>query len=293
MTAIQFPLKLSFACTAHKMQGSTVLKPDSLAIDLTSVREPAQGYVMLSRIQAIIQLFILNIFLSSKLFPSPAALEELKKLQELALNQVEKAKKDAVLISVLNVRSLPKHLENIKKDPKICGKVIALQETWCTQEHEPQSLSIQGYDVHLVNQGRGKGVATYFSGNFEISGAVNTNLYQMSKVSDGKVDIINIYISRGANKAEFLQHLGNLAKGSKNCFIVGDFNIDFLRNSNEPIIRTITSKGFTQMISTPSHLSGGLIDHIYVKYPDHEFETDVDFPFFSDHALISVIEKRS
>ena len=46
-------------------------------------------------------------------------------------------------------------------------------------------------------------MATYSSGNFEISGSVNINLYQMSKVSDGNVDIINIYISRGANKAEF------------------------------------------------------------------------------------------
>ena len=122
MTAIQFPLKLSFACTAHKMQGSTVLKPDSLAIDLTSVREPAQGYVMMSRVQALIQLFILNIFLGSKLYPSAAASEELKKLQRLALNKQEEAKKDQVLISVLNVRSLPRHLTNIKEDPKICGK---------------------------------------------------------------------------------------------------------------------------------------------------------------------------
>ena len=143
----------------------------------------------------------------------------------------------------------------------------------------------------MVNQGRGKGVATYFSGNFKISGTVNTNLYQMSKVSDGNVHIINIYISRGANKAEFLQHLGNLAKGSKNCFIVGDFNIDFLRNSREPIIKTITSKGFTQIITAPTHLSGGLLDHIYMKYPEHVIEFHVDFPFFSDHALISIIER--
>ena len=53
MTAIQYPLKLSFACTAHKMQGSTVMKPDPLIIDLKSVREAAQAYVMMSRIQAI------------------------------------------------------------------------------------------------------------------------------------------------------------------------------------------------------------------------------------------------
>ena len=131
---------------------------------------------MMSRVQALIQLFILNNFLRSKSYPSAAATEESKKLQRLALNRQEEAKKDKVLISVLNVRSLPRHLTNIKEDPKICGKVIALKETWCTEEHQHQSLSIHGYDVHLVNQGRGKGVATYSSGNFEISGSVNINL---------------------------------------------------------------------------------------------------------------------
>ena len=241
MTAIQFPLKLSFACTAHKMQGSTVLKPDSLAINLESVREPCAAYVMMSRVQAIYQLYILNKFLTSKLYPSAAALEELKKLQRLALNEQENAKKSNTLISVLNVRSLPRHLKNVKEEPKMCGKVIALQETWCNSEHQPQSLDLQGYNVHFVNQGRGKGVATYFSGNFKIAGCVNTSLYQMSKVSDETLSIINIYLSRGADKAEFLRDLGNLVKGTKNCFIVGDFNIDFLRNSSEPIIKTITS----------------------------------------------------
>ena len=92
---------------------------------------------------------ILNKFLSAKFYPSPAALEELKKLEKLALNKKEEAKKDHVLISVLNVRSLPRHLTNIKKDPKVCGKVIALQETWCTQEHQPQNFYIQGYDVYF------------------------------------------------------------------------------------------------------------------------------------------------
>ena len=115
----------------------------------------------------------------------------------------------------------------------------------------------------------------------------------MSKVSDEKLSIINIYLSRGADKAEFLRDLGNLVKGTKNCFIVGDFNIDFLRNSREPIIKTITSKGFTQIITAPTHLSGGLLDHIYMKYPEHEIEFYVDFPFFSDHALISIIDRSS
>ena len=42
-TAIQFPLRLSFAATAHKVQGFTVKKPNHLVIDLRTVREAAQA----------------------------------------------------------------------------------------------------------------------------------------------------------------------------------------------------------------------------------------------------------
>ena len=56
--ATQFPLRLAFAATAHKIQGQTVKKPNCLVVDLRSVREAAQAYVMLSRVQELSQLFI-------------------------------------------------------------------------------------------------------------------------------------------------------------------------------------------------------------------------------------------
>ena len=55
-TVTQFPLRLAFAATAHKVQGQTVTKPNSLVIDLRTVRESAQAYVMLSRVQSLEQL---------------------------------------------------------------------------------------------------------------------------------------------------------------------------------------------------------------------------------------------
>ena len=51
-TVLQFPLKLAFAATAHKIQGQTIRKPSTLIVDLRTVREAAQAYVILSRVQS-------------------------------------------------------------------------------------------------------------------------------------------------------------------------------------------------------------------------------------------------
>ena len=103
MLAVQFPLKLSFACTAHKMQGSTVLRPDSLAIDLTSVKEAAQAYVMMSRVQSIDQLYILDKLPREKLYPSQKAMEELQRLLKISLNNEENLRREKALITSLNI----------------------------------------------------------------------------------------------------------------------------------------------------------------------------------------------
>ena len=113
MLATQFPLKVAFATTAHKIQGSTIKAPNQLIADLTSVREAAQGYVTLSRVQKLDQLFILNEFPKDKIYPSSTAMEELQRLQELSHNV---SNQQDVLISSMNIRSLMKHHKDIENN---------------------------------------------------------------------------------------------------------------------------------------------------------------------------------
>jgi ATP-dependent exoDNAse (exonuclease V) alpha subunit len=54
---IQFSIKLAHAITAHKIQGQTIPKPLKIAVDIASVFEDAQAYVMLSRIEGLEQLY--------------------------------------------------------------------------------------------------------------------------------------------------------------------------------------------------------------------------------------------
>jgi hypothetical protein len=56
-TVIQFPLKLAWAITAHKIQGQTVAKPHGLVADILSVFSNGQAYVILSRVQSLSQIY--------------------------------------------------------------------------------------------------------------------------------------------------------------------------------------------------------------------------------------------
>ena len=56
-TIVQFPIKIAFAVTAHKIQGASISSPAKVVMDLNSTFEPAQCYVMLSRIQQLGKFF--------------------------------------------------------------------------------------------------------------------------------------------------------------------------------------------------------------------------------------------
>ena len=46
--------------------------------------------------------------------------------------------------------------------------------------------------------------------------------------------------------------------------VIGDLNIDFLDGSHK-LIAYMKNRGFTQLVQKPTHIHGGLIDHIYVN----------------------------
>ena len=66
-TVIQFPVKLAFAITSHKIQGQTIPWPMTVVLDLNSIFEDAQAHVMLSRVQRLQQVYILESLDDSKI----------------------------------------------------------------------------------------------------------------------------------------------------------------------------------------------------------------------------------
>ena len=289
LTALQFPLKLSFACTAHKMQGATVCKPDPLILDLRHVMEPAQAYVMLSRVQALNQLYIIDEIPPKKIYPSPVAIEELSRLKLISNNDTEMNIRKFTVITSLNIRSLPKHINDLRNDYKVrTSKMICIQETWCSDNYDSSHLNIDGFNLHLSNHGNGKGIATYYKNNFQLTGEMNTEKFQMSKFSSNECHVVNVYRSQGADTTSFIENLNKLIVNCYNCYIVGDFNIDYFKNMH-PISSWILSQGFQQLVKYSTHEMGSLLDYAFVKsFKKHDIE--LHCPYYTDHASVCVVE---
>ena len=105
----QFPIVVCFAATTHKFQGGTIVKPYKLACDLRTVFDDAMAYVMLGRVQAKKQLYIVGCLPENKFRASSKCLEELDKLSKISINRklsTWEQDSDHIKIAVLNIHSL-------------------------------------------------------------------------------------------------------------------------------------------------------------------------------------------
>ena len=252
--AIQFPLKLVFAATSHKVQGMTIKKPECLVIDLRGRLQAAMAYIMLSRVQELSQLYILGHLPEDKIYACPQALEELDRMEKVALNNVMEGKKPKV--SSINVRSLNKNFEHMQSVSMIkkCD-VICIQETWIYHDCDiTNDFNLKEYSSHFTNIGRGKGIVTYYKENFKFNKEVGNPSYQMCKVSSEDTDIINVYRSSNA-PASFLDDLKNLIDADKTTHIIGDFNICYRKyRQNNKMIQYLEGKGFRYVMKFFSNM---------------------------------------
>ncbi|HIC31856.1 MAG TPA: hypothetical protein EYO76_08045, partial [Flavobacteriaceae bacterium] len=159
----QFPLKLAWAITSHKSQGITVMKPKPMVSDMAKHFTSNQTYVVLSRVQALSQNFLLSLE-ASKIWCHEGAKAENERLSKMAINNNPSMwhKQDVATINIttLNASSLKKHHEDIKCDDILLkSDILCINETWL--ETFDNNLEIPGYNEISVRSGRGKGISVY------------------------------------------------------------------------------------------------------------------------------------
>ena len=108
-------------------------------------------YVMLSRVQCIDQLQIINEFDPEKIKVDESVKAETARMWEVSCNKNPtpwmNSEESGLRVSSLNCRSLRKHIEDVKTDDLLLrADVIALQETWLEKgEDEQGPYQLDGY----------------------------------------------------------------------------------------------------------------------------------------------------
>ena len=300
---IQFPIVLAWAVTVHKFQGQTVQSPQKVAIDVKSVFEAAQAYVMASRVQELDQLFILEELPEEKIYANQAALREIERLVEVSVNNnpsIWESKDDGYTtkVSFLNCRSIRNKFHNIKSDGSLLkSDVMILTETWLEEETDVKDYDLPGYCSNLNNRGRGKGIASYYKDQkFKHQVNVNENGFSISKVTSEDLDVIGIYRSQNGNVLDLVNKLQEIVDSDKPTVIGGDLNICVLSQPNNHVTASLKELGFQQIVTQATHIDGGAIDHLYItEGGSTKLDWFIEYvpKYYSDHDGLCVIIRGS
>ena len=286
---------------AHtKSKAQTIPKPQKVIINVSDTFSAAMVYVMLSRVCALSQIYILDKFVESKMYPNPRALEELARLDKISRNENpsewEKEGKEGLKISSLNCRSLNKHYEDIISDENLLkSDIIALQETWLEDDTVLEDLEIPGYTLHLNSYGRGKGIATYFKEKiFKHKKDIKLEQMQLSKFISSNLDVISLYRSSHGDLKLLNQNLEAMIKRVRPQLVVGDFNFCYLDSSSNSTSNFLRRNNFEQLIKEPTHIAGNLLDQAHLRNIKGDLRCTVNLhsKYYTDHKGLAIIVKK-
>ena len=306
--ALGFPIRLCYAATAHKMQGYTVKKPKGLILDLDCRLQPAMIYVMISRIQNLNQLFIMENFnekIKKQFKPFNDALLEVEKLK-LREKQTSPIQNDVIKVVSLNTLSLRKHIPDLKTNQGLNAcDAICLQETWLNEgEESAETYNLQDKTASYVSVGNSRGIANYFSSKFVEGMKIAKPNYQLAAIESQDIMIINIYRSSGPFEADFNKDFTNIFEsnhGQKLILAMGDLNFCEREEAHHPIRKMLLEKKFQSLLyqvpgsttkrSTGTHIKGRCLDQAYQWSRDGKYDlctASVWTSSFSDHDPIFV-----
>ena len=294
---IQFPIRLALAITSHKVQGNSIPRPLKVAMDIGSVFEAAQAYVMLSRVQSLDQVYIANDMDAKKLMFAEKALDELTRLKAEAESirrweAWDSSSNATFKIASLNCAGLRSHIEDINGDDKLLkGDCLLFQET---SLNNGERIKMAKYRESMFTSfGKGKGIATYSTKISMDVASRSEGRVQVMKSSFDKVDIINVYRSAEGSKATLVESLRHFIKEGQTTVIAGDFNICGKTEQQDAVLRFITQNGFTQLNDEPTQIQGRQIDHMFINQPSLVRGIERYSPYYSDHdALLLTLKLR-
>ncbi|XP_076836836.1 uncharacterized protein LOC143482374 [Brachyhypopomus gauderio] len=300
----QFPLKLAWACTIHKVQGLTV---DKAVVSLKKIFAPGQAYVALSRVTSL-QGLIIQDFKESAIY-AKSDIESFMQTMPAFIQPVQQTQvSPSCKILLHNVQGLSCHLQDLQQDKRYMdADIICMTETWVQSRHnsdvqisgfsfynQPRCLSYDSTDTvfaKLKDKQHG-GVGIYYKPqtNCTIVDVPCMNLECMQFILPHlNATAAIVYRPSSYNQTVFLNKMSNLIRHmdsfSEGKIIMGDFNVNlFVTNS---VCEVMQRYGFTQVVKDATTENGTLIDHVYVKDLDiDKICVSVMPTYFSCHECV-------
>ncbi|XP_066928370.1 uncharacterized protein [Clytia hemisphaerica] len=108
--------------------------------------------------------------------------------------------------------------------------------------------------------------------------------FKKETFSSRPISLLILYRPPNSSRNTFREELLQLTSYDDVDIIVGDFNIDALDPTNQDLNEILSS--FKMIVNEPTHLAGGLLDHVYIKtsfISQREVNCFIKDIYFSDH----------
>ncbi|XP_056004163.1 uncharacterized protein LOC130049939 [Ostrea edulis] len=285
----QFPIRLSWACTAHKVQGMTT---DKVVVNLDRAFAPGQAYVALSRVTSKAGLFIDTedpARLQKNIYADSEVKTSLNEMAKVTIGDISRTLNSSGKKIVLhNIQSLGSHFGDLQNDVRFNQvDVICLTETWLRSGENTKNYALQGFQFHhlprmeayeestvsnqSLHMSRGGGVALYLKDGencYDIRSLSQMNIEGIAvKLIKENILLLSVYRPCMVNMATFLNSLQKvlnfLKTSDQNSIILGDFNED--AKANGPLQRFLKDQNFRQLVSFSTTEGGTTLDHVYVS----------------------------
>ncbi|XP_025759938.1 uncharacterized protein LOC109197979 isoform X1 [Oreochromis niloticus] len=307
----QFPVKLAFACTIHKVQGMTTT---SAVVSLKSIFEPGMAYVAVSRVTSLSGLYLLDME-EKKIFTNPeitAALENMRQANlddMMPLLHVRQTLSRSEVFTIVhhNTEGLPAHINDIKSHHELClADVLCLTETHLRGSFVAESLHLENYNLFKRNRHlsytnfpqmanrSGGGVAVYVKSDIQvhekqyIHNVTDLEFLALKVEAPVSALIVVVYRPPDYTLRPFLKNLVSLLDSLEimDChpiIVCGDFNENVLSSAKKPILELFESRGYAQVITAPTTEKNTLLDLIFISQPERCLHSGVMKTYHSYH----------
>ena len=197
------------------------------------------------------------------------------------------------------MRSLPRHADDISSDNRIINNDIGFTETQI-KPSDSTSKIIETLNVFNINfnNNENKFLSLAYGCRNDVdvlnkfdANSVSILSFKKHAFADRIFTLILVYRKQSMHMQEFFQMLQYLLATNSIDITAGEFNYDLLKVSQNKFLDIFTDH--VQMVNKPTHISGYLIDHIFIKKAlMEELFTNVTF-ISSDYDAVRIATHKN